>query len=300
MDEGKEEHGLNKSLEAIDLPKSTYYYRKNQAVSYTEKYEHLREPMHKIAKENPNYGYPRMTPELKDKGFNVGEYVVNKLMRLFGIRLKNNTNKPKTSEARKFINALGDGFNKVKGLKDVEPFQVFYTDYTEIPYDNANKKAYLMAMLDHDGKIVPGYALEKKKNTDTALKAIKRAASTLRELGHSFKDTIIHHDQDPVYTGYSWMREVLINQKAHISYSENGAKENPFIESFHSSLKREGMDLFLEAKNIWELKRIVKERIEYYNKDRRHSAIDYLSPINYLKRENILPKDGEVLAEIGA
>lgn len=155
-----------------------------------------------------------------------------------------------------------------------------------------------MAMLDHNGKIVPCYALEKRKNTDTALKAIKRAASTLKEVGHKFKDKIIHHDQDPVYTGYKWMREVVINQSARISYSENGAKENPYIESFHSRLKDEGKDLFLEARNIWELKRIVRERIEYYNKDRRHSALEYLSPINYLKREKILPEETKSLVEI--
>ena len=236
VDEHKEEHGLNKCLEAIDLPKSTYYYRVNQMVSYTEKYEHLREPMHQIAEENADYGYPRMTPELQEKGYDVGERVVRKLMKLFGIRLKNNTNKPPRSEARKLIDSLNDGFSVVKKLTDIKPFQVFYTDYTEIPYDNGKKKAYLMALLDHDGKIVPGYALEKRKNADTALKAIKRAATTLKELGHSFKDKIIHHDQDPVYTGYKWMREVLINQKARISYSENGAKGNVFVESFHSSL----------------------------------------------------------------
>ncbi len=120
----------------------------------------------------------------------------------------------------------------------------------------------------------------------------------MEELGHTLKGKIIHHDQDPVYTGYKWMREVLINQSARISYSENGARGNTLMESFHSSLKRENKDLFLEAKNIWELKRIVKERIEYYNQDRRHSALDYKSPINYLKREKILPENMKSLAQI--
>jgi len=300
VDEHKEEYGLNRCLEAIDLPKSTYYYRVNQMVSYTEKYEHLREPMHQIAEENADYGYPRMTPELQEKGYDVGERVVRKLMKLFGIRLKNNINKPPPSEARKFIDSMGDGCNIVKKLDSIKPLQVFYTDYTEVFFDNGNKKGYLMALLDHSGKLIPGYALEKRKNTDTALKAIKRAASTLKELGHTFKDKIIHQDQDPVYTGYKWMREVLINQKARISYSENGAKENPYIEAFHSSLKRENKDLFLEARNIWELKRVVKERIEYYNQERRHSTLGQVSPLTYLKREKILPEETKSLAQIGA
>jgi hypothetical protein len=31
VDQHREEHGLNRCLEAIDLPKSTYYYRKNRS-----------------------------------------------------------------------------------------------------------------------------------------------------------------------------------------------------------------------------------------------------------------------------
>lgn len=300
MDEHREEHGLNKCLEAIDLPKSTYYYRVNQMVSYTEKYEHLREPMHEIAEENADYGYPRMTPELQEQGYDVGEYVVSNLMDLFGIRLMNNVDKPPQSEARKFIDSMGNGCNIVKKLDTIKPLQVFYTDYTEIFFDNGNKKGYLMALLDHSGKLIPGYALEKSKNTDTALKAIKRASSTLKELGHTLKGKIIHHDQDPVYTGYRWMREVLFNQNARISYSENGARGNPIIEAFHSSLKRENKDLFLEARNIWELKRVVKERIEYYNQERRHSTLGQVAPLTYLKREKILPEETESLVQIGA
>ncbi|MBS3788596.1 hypothetical protein KGY79_10435 [Candidatus Bipolaricaulota bacterium] len=66
-----------------------------------------------------------MTPELQERGYYVGERVARKLMKLFGIRLKHNINKPPPSEAR--------------------------------------------------------------KNTDTALKAIKQAAFNLKELGHTLK-----------------------------------------------------------------------------------------------------------------
>ena len=36
MDQHREEHGLNRCLEAIDLPKSTYYYRKNRSEESSE------------------------------------------------------------------------------------------------------------------------------------------------------------------------------------------------------------------------------------------------------------------------
>ncbi len=96
------------------------------------------------------------------------------------------------------------------------------------------------------------------------------------------------------------MRQVLLDLKTRISYSERGAKGNTFMESFNSRFKSEAKDLFLNAGNIWELNRIVKERIEYQNKDRRDSALDYKSPINYLKREKILPEETKSLADISA
>lgn len=55
---------------------------KKKMVSYTERYDHLKEPMREIAEEHPDYGYPRMTPELQERGFDVGEEVVRKLMKL--------------------------------------------------------------------------------------------------------------------------------------------------------------------------------------------------------------------------
>ncbi|MEF8799377.1 MAG: IS3 family transposase [Candidatus Bipolaricaulota bacterium] len=70
------------------------------------------------------------------------------------------------------------------------------------------------------------------------------------------------------------------------------------MESFHSRLKDEAKDFFLEASNIWELKRIVRERIQYYNQGRGHLVLEYLSPINYLKREKVLPQEPKTSAKI--
>jgi len=51
-----ETYGLNVTLDAIGLPKSTWYYWKNQKVDYEEKYAHLRQPLIEVLKENPAYG----------------------------------------------------------------------------------------------------------------------------------------------------------------------------------------------------------------------------------------------------
>ena len=109
----------------------------------------------------------------------------------------------------------------------------------------------------------------------------------------------IHHDQDAVYTGYRWLQVVLIRERMRISFSENGAKGNTFMESFNGRFKGENADLFLTARNIWELRRIINERMEYYNEKRRHSALGYMSPLAYIRHEIILPEPAVVLAESG-
>jgi len=44
------------------------------------------------------------------------------------------------------------------------------------------------------------------------------------EVGISLEGGFIHHDQDPVYTGYRWLQALLIDVRAKVSFSENGAK----------------------------------------------------------------------------
>ena len=112
----------------------------------------------------------------------------------------------------------------------------------------------------------------------------------LAYVGLGFEGRIIHHDQDTVYTGYRWLRSVLIKHRARISFSENGAKGNTSMESFNGRFKGENKSLFYEAANIWELKRLVARQMEYYNCRRRHSTLGYMAPINYIIQEEILPQ----------
>jgi transposase InsO family protein len=67
-----------------------------------------------------------------------------------------------------------------------------------------------------------------------------------------------------------------------MSYALGGAKDNPEMESFNSRFKSEGYSLFLDAQSIAELAEIVDQRMQYYNADRLHSSIGYLSPLNFI------------------
>ncbi len=95
--ETKDEFGLNRCLEVIGLPKSTWYYRRNQQVSYEEKYAHLRQDLETIARRWPEYGYRRTTTALREEmGHEINEKVVRRLHQSWDLALIRKTKRPKT------------------------------------------------------------------------------------------------------------------------------------------------------------------------------------------------------------
>ena len=205
--------------------------------------------------------------------------MVQRLHRLWDLPLLRSTRIPRPSGIRRIITEAKGRVNLVAHLKGIDPFQVAYTDFTEIRYAGGRKKAYLMPIIGHVSKVVYGWALGERADLSLALAAWERAKRTFRGLGIVCKDMILHHDQDPAFTSYGWTGQLLLKDGVRLSHALQGAKDNPEIESFHSHFKGEGNSLFLDAQHFEELERIVAWRMLYYDTDRRHSAIGYLSPI---------------------
>jgi len=291
-----ETYGLNVTLDAIGLPKSTWYYWKKEKVDYEEKYGYLHEPLIDLLTDNPAYGYRRIEPELKALGYRVGETVVRRVLGMWDLSLRRWAGKPRPSVPRKILAEGSEGMNLVAGIAEPQPLEVFYTDFTEIWYAKRKKKAYLMALIDHATKWVVGWAVGHRPNTELALEALAMAAATLADVGLTLEGRVIHHDQDTVYTGYRWLRAVLITHRARISFSENGAKGNTTMESFNGRFKGENNSLFYEEANIWELGRLIAKQMEYHNGRRRHSTLGYTAPIDYIIQEEILPQAAFALA----
>ena len=300
VEEYKEEYGLNTCLAAIELPKSTWYYQTKEKVVYEEKYKELKRPVLDVIRGNPGYGYRRILPELHDGGHTVGEFVLRRMLKGWELELLRTIRKPRLSGPRRYLKQGSKGWNLVSKIEDPKPFEVFYTDFTEIKYANGKKKAYLMPILDHKTKLVVGWEVAERKNTALALGALGMTHSNLEAMGRSLEDCFIHHDQDTVYTGYRWLQAGLIGERAKVSFSENGAKGNTYMESFNGHFKGESGSLFGDARNMWELRRAIADQIEYYNARRRHSTLGYLAPWTYVKQEVTLPDPTLDLAQISA
>ena len=68
------------------------------------------------------------------------------------------------------------------------------------------------------------------------------------------------------------------------------------MESFWAHFKGKNVSLFLEAATFEELEWVIGKQMGYYNNERRHSRLEYRSPVEYLTSVGVIPK---TLAEIG-
>ena len=68
-------------------------------------------------------------------------------------------------------------------------------------------------------------------NRELALRCWRHVKERLARLGTGPAGLIVHHDQDSVYTSHEWLYALLTSgDGAKVSYSENGAKGNPWTQ----------------------------------------------------------------------
>jgi transposase InsO family protein len=285
VEEAWKEYGLVRALAAVDLPKSVWYYHRKQKVSYADKYGYLLPDLEEIARWHPEYGWPRITVELRETyGHRVNHKVVQRLLNLGDLRLIRSTHRPRPSRIREVIQAAGDRANLVAQLSEIGLFRVMYTDFTELPFANGKRKAQLITVIGHVSKMAYGWAVGGSTDTALALQAWEHTKATLHRLGVSYAGMIMHHDQGSAFISYDWTSQLLVKDKVRLSYALRGAKDNPEMESFNGHFKNEALSLFLDAQTLDELVAVVDERMRYYNTQRRHSSIGYLAPVAYIQR----------------
>jgi putative transposase len=136
---------------------------------------------------------------------------------------------------------------------------------------------YLATMLDLYSRKVIGWAMSDRNDTKLVCDALMMAHWRQGKV----KDVIVHSDQGSTYASNEY-RRLLKEHNMQCSMSRKGeCHDNAVAESFFSSLKTELVDdedYFTRS----EAKKSIFEYIEvFYNRQRRHSYLGYISPIEY-------------------
>ena len=269
----------------LNLSKSVWHYHQNQTKK-PDKDKPVRQVLLKAAAKNPSYGYRPMMRELSEKlKQRIGERRTRRLMKSVAIvGLRKRKNKP--GAIAEIIIRLGSKVNLLAARKTMGPplkiGELVVTDFTRLLYAGGTKTAWLITFIGLKEKVCWGWAIGKSDSTALALTAWHKLKSRRRHWRLPVKELIVHQDRDPVFTGYQWIGK-LAEDGAVFSYTLNGFKGNPEMESFNGHFKGELKSLAADCRTLDEVKKVVAKQLRYYNWLRRHSAIDYLPPMVYFK-----------------
>jgi transposase InsO family protein len=224
------------------------------------------------------YGSPRVHQELRSAGRQIGLHRVARLMRRAQLRAR-------TRKAfRPCAKASGRACGVVENLLQQEftppaPNRCWAGDITYIRTTAGWR--YLAVWIDLFSRRVVGWMLDSRMDAALVIEALNRA------LGHRQvepEQLLLHTDQGSQYRATDY-RQLLESHKISCSMSAKGCCwDNAVVESFFSTLKLE-LDLDDNQDTLispQKLQRDLAFWIEgYYNRERRHSTIGYLSPIEY-------------------
>ena len=158
----------------------------------------------------------------------------------------------------------------------LKPDEVWVGDITYIPMVNGNF-LYLAVWMDLYSRRILGWQLEDHMREELIITAFKKALQS-----RSAKEGIIvHSDRGGQYAGNKF-RKLITDKKLQQSMSRaDNPYDNAFMESCFSRFKAE----LLQGgtfQNREDAQTEIFEFIEmYYNTKRRHSSLDYQSPMNY-------------------
>lgn len=225
------------------------------------------------AASNRRYGSPRVHAELKAAGLRVGRKRVARLMREKALAARTRRRFRTTTDSKHGFpiapNVLARDFS-ASG-----PDQAWVTDITFLWTKQG--WLYLAAILDLFSRRVVGWATSDHVDRHLALKALDVALgqrSPARDLVH-------HSDRGSTYASDDY-RKALETRGIECSMSRKGdCWDNAVAESFFATLKRE-MDNADDLETRASATMSIGEYIDgFYNPTRRHSTLNYLSPIEF-------------------
>jgi putative transposase len=154
------------------------------------------------------------------------------------------------------------------------PNQLWVADITYIP--TWSGFLFLAVVLDVWSRRIVGWSMATHLRTELVLGALDMALEQRRP-----KDVIHHSDQGTQYTSIGFGARCRGAGVRPSMGSVGDAYDNAMCESFFATLECELLDR-TRFRTTAEAEMAVFEFIEgFYNPRRRHSSLDYLSPIDY-------------------
>ncbi len=234
-----------------------------------------------FARSRRTYGSPRLHRALRRTGHACGRHRVARLMR--GRRLAGRARgrrRPWTTDSDHeqpiAPNHLGQRETPVE-----RPNEVWAADITYVPTDEG--WLYVAGVLDLGSRRVVGWAMGESLETGLPMDALRMALGQRRP-----KTGLLHHsDRGSQYASEAY-REHLAAWGVNPSMSRRGnCYDNAAMESFWSTLKEELVHRTRFESRAQAASAIFDYIEIFYNRERLHSALGFMSPVEFEKQINL-------------
>jgi putative transposase len=251
------------------VPRSSYYRAGQLKVHQADRNETVLQEIRTICEEMPSYGSPRVTAELRRRGFPVNHKRVSRLMGKANLHRRRKKRFVRTTDSRHHFRVYP---NVAKDLVVIRPDQLWRADITYIRL--VREFIYLAVILDAFSRRVVGWALARHIDAALTVTALKMAI----EQRH-VKPGLVHHSDQGVQYACEEYVTVLNNNDFTISMSRKGNPyDNAMAESFMKTLKAEEVYIN-DYHTITDASRNIEQFIEIvYNTKRLHSSLRYSTP----------------------
>jgi transposase InsO family protein len=271
----EQEYSVKRMCKVLGLKRSGYYAWKQRPLSPREQAnaELLAKVREAFELNRKLYGSQRIRHYLKRKGCVVSRQRIARLMRRANlVPLRGAKWHPQTTRQRKGARTAPNLLNQ--DFHADQPNQKWVSDITYV--GTSEGWLYLASVLDLYSRRIVGWAMEERMDAGLVEKAWRMAVLNRRPLAQM----LVHSDRGSQYTSEAYLH-ILETAGCQLSMSRTGnCYDNAAMESFHATLK--GECVFGQFATKAEARTTIFEFIEvWYNRQRLHSTLGYLSPSEF-------------------
>ena len=256
------------------------FYRFPSGLPSPDPNQELRAALLRLAQEFPSYGWPRMTAEVKRRGWAVNHQRVYGWMRednLLCLRKRKILVTTDSAPGLPVYPNLGRALTRT-GLDE-------HRDADLPAIRQEVEFVYQAVILDAFSRRVIGWALDRMLEAALTLQALRLALARRRPAPR-----LVHHSDRGVQYASTAYTQLLQNHGIQISVSRKGNPwDNAACESFIKTLKYEEV-YPTEYRDLAEAQVSIGVFLEkVYNQKRLHSALGYLPPVEFERGLRVQP-----------
>ena len=248
---------VKRACELLKLPRASFYRSAKSFAAHPKAQE-----IEELAGKHPTFGYRRLACFC-----GLSQKQTRNLMSALGLMAKSTKRKPRAPSLNP-----EDAKNLCKKVETTG--EILASDFTYIPLFRGY--GFFAVTLDLCSRRIRGWAMKRHMETSLVAESLEMSIAS----GELSPDWIHHSDRGSQYVSHEF-RALVQENSGRSSYSKPGTPgDNAYVESFFGRFKNEEIHTE-EIYSFEQAYNLVERYVEFYNNERPHSSLGYLTPISY-------------------